>query len=70
MNSYIKSLKDEGYISVRDEYYDNLNSFPTLGKTNKPNVQDPDTIDSEDQTINGDDYDETEVEKSTAENKP
>ena len=50
MTNYIKSLKDEGYTSLRDEYYDNINSFPSLGKPVKTNVQDPDTIDKEDQT--------------------
>ena len=69
MNSYIKSLKEEGYVSLREEYYDNLNSFPTLGKANHTTTQDPDAVDKEDQTINGDDDDETEegVEELTAE---
>ena len=67
MTSYIKSLKDEGYTSLKDEYYKNLNSFPTLGKPIEPNGQDPDLIDREDQTNNADDDDETKVEKSTAE---
>ena len=63
MNSYIKSLKDEGYTSLREEYYDNLNSFPAIGETKQTNVQDPDMIDNEDQTTNGDDDNETEVEE-------
>ena len=67
MNSYIKSLKDEGYISLRDEYYDNLNSFPSLRKTAGPNAQDPDTIIKEDQTNNDEDDDKTEEVSKTAE---
>ena len=67
MTSYIKSLKDEGYTTLREEYYNNLNSFPSLGKPIEPNDQDPDLIDREDQTNNADDDDEIDLEQSTAE---
>ena len=60
MNAYIKSLRDEGYVSLRDEFYDNINAFPTLGKKDSVKTPDPDTIDIEDQTANMDDDGESE----------
>ena len=59
MNAYIKSLKEEGYISLRDEYYDTFKSFPALGKKDTTKPLDPDTIDLEDQSISEDDDDES-----------
>ena len=60
MNAYIKSLKEEGYTSLRDEHYNSLNSFPALGKKDSNKPLDPDPVDIEDQTTNGDDEGESE----------
>ena len=66
MNSYIKSLREEGYISLRDKYYDSLNAFPALGEKATDTSQDPNIVNTEDQTGNNDD-DELNKEETTVE---
>ena len=70
MNAYIKTLKDEGYTSLRDEYYDSFNSFPVLGKKDSNKPLDPDTVDIEDQTANKDDDGENEEAEVSEESIP
>ena len=60
MNAYIKSLKDKGYTSLRDAHYDEINSFPALGKNNSSEPLDPDTVDMEDQIANDNEEGESE----------
>ena len=67
MNEYIKSLKDEGYTSMRDQHYDTFNNFPALGKKDTKDSPDPDTTDIEDQTSKEDEDDETRTTGETAE---
>ena len=68
MTSYIKSLKDEGYTSLRDKHYNKLKSFPALGKVPPIITLNPDVTDRENQADNDDDDEGGEVEKTTATN--
>ena len=67
MNAYIKSLKEEGYTSLRDQHYDTFNNFPALGKKDTNNTPDPYTTDVEDQASKEDEDDETRTTGETVE---
>ena len=58
MNAYIKSLREEGYTSLKDLHYDTFNNFPALGRKEPNKTPDPDTTDLEDQLNDDDDDDE------------
>ena len=65
MSSYIKSLRDQdGYISLRDKHYEDINAFPALGDNMNDIIQDPDTADDEDQAGNHEDDEMTNSETS------
>ena len=65
MSSNIKSLRDQdGYISLRDKYYEDINAFPALGDDVNDFRQDPDTVDEEDQAGNDQDEETTHSETS------
>ena len=65
MNAYIKSLKEEGYTSLRDQHYDTFNNFPALGKKDTNNTPDPDTTDVEDQASKEDEDDSGDKKKDS-----
>ena len=65
MSSYIKSLRDQdGYISLRDKHYEDINAFPALGDNVNDFRQNPDTVDEEDQAGNDQDDETTHSETS------
>ena len=66
MNAYIKSLREEGYTSLRDTHYDTYNNFPALGRKENNKTPDPDTTDLEDQANNDNHDDEFEKAGETA----
>ena len=66
MNAYIRSLREEGYTSLRDAHYDTFNNFPALGRKDNNKSPDPDTTDLEDQANDDDLDDETEKAGETA----
>ena len=69
MSSYIKYLREEGYISLRDKHYESINAFPALGEDPKDTTQDPDIVDKEDQASNDND-DELDDNGTTADSTP
>ena len=63
MSSYIKSLRDQdGYISLRDKHFEDMNAFPALGADTNEYQQDPDVADDEDQSENDQDEETTPAE--------
>ena len=60
MNAFIKSLREEGYTSLKDQHYDTFNNFPALNRTETNKTPDPDTTDLENQYKDGDDDDESD----------
>ena len=71
MSDYINELKNDGYVSLRTQYYTNLQrSFPALDRNRPSSLTDPNQVDMLDQQTDQEEHPEKQVEEETPQVSP